>query len=324
MNNFLKPKLTSEQLINKLRDEKGVTFNYVTEQDAVRYISDKNNYMRTASYRRNYQKHLNGKNKGKYINLDFAYLQELSVIDMHLRYLIIKMCIDIEHDLKVSLLKEIEQNISTDGYDIVSTFLTQKKYILKKIEKISSSPYTHNLIEKYFVIEKLHDKNKNQYKNIIIGIDCPVWVLLELLSFGDFIVFYEFYYHNSPLQPISSALLHLIKHLRNACAHNNCILENLNPGTSIAPVKFYKIIKSMPNINPNECRKKMSNRTILEFIGMLYVYEQVVSEKVKYHRIIELKLLFFERLKEKSSFFIKNELLTSSYRFVEKVIHNLF
>ena len=38
-------------------------------QEAIDYISKVNNYLRTASYRKNYRKN----HQGKYINLDFAY-----------------------------------------------------------------------------------------------------------------------------------------------------------------------------------------------------------------------------------------------------------
>lgn len=122
MNRTDKPKLESKILVDKLRDEKGVTFKYITEEEAALYLVDVNNYLRTASYRKNYQKYLKGPAKGKYIDLDFSYLQELSTIDMHLRNLITKMCIDIEHDLKVLLLKNLEMDPTEDGYTIVDTF----------------------------------------------------------------------------------------------------------------------------------------------------------------------------------------------------------
>ena len=114
MNRTDKPKMTSKALIDKLRDEKGVSFKYVTEDNAEKYLAQINNYLRTASYRKNYQKYLNGPSKGKYIDLDFAYLQELSTVDMHLRNLVTRMCIDIEHDLKVLLLENLE-NDAGDG-----------------------------------------------------------------------------------------------------------------------------------------------------------------------------------------------------------------
>lgn len=116
-----KPKQTAPQLIEKMKN-KGITFKYITEEKAAEYLVNKNNYLRTAAYRKNYQKYHNGSNKGKYISLDFSFLQELSTIDMHFRFLITKMCLDIEHDLKVQMLKDIETDSTTDGYEIVNIF----------------------------------------------------------------------------------------------------------------------------------------------------------------------------------------------------------
>lgn len=324
MNKIDKPKMTSRELIDKLRDEKGVTFKYMTEDKAEKYLAKVNNYLRTASYRINYQKYLKGSSKGKYINLDFSYLQELSIIDMHLRNLITKMCIDIEHDLKVLLLNEIENDTNEDGYTIVDNFLKYNPYVVGKIEAASVSPFTGKLIDKYFLIQKVFNIQKGKNENKIVGIDCPVWVLMELLSFGDFIRFYEYYYSLKGGMPIDISIINLVRSLRNGCAHNNCIIADLNPGSSIAPATIYRIIKTMPDINKNQRQKKLSCRAVLEFISMLWVYDMVVSEKVKTHRISELKHLFNVRMREKKGFFEKNQLITSTFDFVYKVIKNLF
>lgn len=65
-----KPKQTAQQLINKMKVEKGIKFKYISEHDAETYLTNVNNYLRTASYRKNYQKYRNGIHKGKYIDLD--------------------------------------------------------------------------------------------------------------------------------------------------------------------------------------------------------------------------------------------------------------
>ncbi len=85
-NKIDKPKQAAPRLIEKMKS-KGVTFKYSTEEKAAEYLTDKNNYLCTAAYRKNYQKYNNGSNIGKYIDLDFSYLQELSTIDMHFRFL---------------------------------------------------------------------------------------------------------------------------------------------------------------------------------------------------------------------------------------------
>lgn len=45
-----KPKLTSAQLIHKAKNDRGITFGYITEQEAEEYIRYKDSYMRTAAY----------------------------------------------------------------------------------------------------------------------------------------------------------------------------------------------------------------------------------------------------------------------------------
>ena len=322
-NQSTKPKQTSHQLIVKMGVEKGITFKYTSEVQAEYYLINVNNYLRTTAYRKNYQKYKNGSKRGQYINLDFSYLQELSTIDMHFRFIISKMCSDIEHDLKVKLLKDVENDSSTNGYDIVDEFLSTNPYIVRKLEANSVSPFTCDLIHKYFTIQ--HTYNRSNQKNIIIAHDdCPVWVLLELLTFGDFIRFYEFYYSSRNLPKLATPVINLVKSLRNGAAHNNCILSDLAHGTSRPPRIISQEISQISSINSNQRKKKLSCRPMLEFVCLLYTYKLIVSDKVKHHRIIEIKDLFFKRMLEKKYFFTGNELIKSNYEFACKVISEFF
>lgn len=222
------------------------------------------------------------------------------------------------------LLEKLENDASEDGYVMVDNFLNNNPYIVGKIEATSASPFTGNLINKYFTVQRVYNTQKGKKENKIVSFDCPVWVLMELLSFGDFIYFYEYYYGLKGEMPVDISMINLVKSLRNGCAHNNCIISDLNPGSSTAPAAIYRIIKTMPDINKNQRQNKLSCRAVLEFISMLCVYNMVVSEKVKKHRISELKQLFDVRIKEKKGYFKKNQLITSTYDFVYKVIKNLF
>lgn len=80
-----KPKQTAQQLVCKMKN-KGITFKYISEADAANYLANVNNYLRTAAYRKNYQKHNKGVNSGKYIDLDFSYLQELSTFGDFIKF----------------------------------------------------------------------------------------------------------------------------------------------------------------------------------------------------------------------------------------------
>lgn len=320
--NKRKPKLTSKQIVEKLKNEKGVTFNYVTEEEAETYLSSVNNYMRTASYRKNYTKIQGGKNTGKYESLDFGYLKELSTIDMYLRFIVSKMCLDIEHALKVKLIYDIENDDKSDGYDVVTSFLDANAKIIRSLENKSRSPFTGDLINKYFTVEEIWDNQSHKMKKTITDYSyCPIWVLVEILSYGEFISFYSHCYGDNA--PIKKNLLHIVRSLRNGTAHNNCMLADLRRNSSNAPAEIKEAVKKIDGISKTQRMKNLSTRPTLEFTTMLYVYGKVVSEKVAYHHSMELRDLFKGRMKEKSSFFMGNDLICNTYKFACKMIDNL-
>lgn len=99
----LKPMLGVDGLIAHSK-EKGITFEIISEDEAKDYLGRNNNYFKLSSYRKNYTKFPAGPRKGQYRDLDFAYLIELARIDVEVRHILLKMCLDIEHFLKVSLI----------------------------------------------------------------------------------------------------------------------------------------------------------------------------------------------------------------------------
>lgn len=110
------------------------------------------------------------------------------------------MCIDVEHDLKVSLLRELEENPSEDGYAIVRDFLAQYPEILAAIERKTDASFTGELIEKYFAVCSVFPAQSPQayLSTRIYDVDCPMWVLEELIGFGEFLRMYRFYAERNP------------------------------------------------------------------------------------------------------------------------------
>ena len=145
-----KPKKSAEELVRDMAVRHGVTFNWISEQEAAEYFIDRNNFLRTASYRKNYYKHEEGKRKEEYIGLDFLALIELSTIDMYLRRYLLRMCIDVEHALKVRLIADIEKDADQDGYQIVSDFLKSNESIKKSIAGKEGTIFAGDLVSKYF------------------------------------------------------------------------------------------------------------------------------------------------------------------------------
>lgn len=324
-NKIDKPKLTPYELILKMRDEKGIKFNYVDENAAELFLSDHNNYLRTACYRILYPKYQSGKNKGKYIDLDFAYLKELSVIDMHYRFLVKKMCSDIEHYLCVNLLKLIDNDVSTNGYDIVESFIDAHEFVLNNLGRSISSPHTGDLIKKYFTVTYSVDPITGKKNTTITAYDdCPAWVLIECITFGDLLDFYGFYADSRGISlPAEWSTLNLVRNLRNGASHDACLLCHLSAGTSIPTRELNQFVKSIASISTSQRQKKLSSRTILEFVALIYLYNNVVLGDVRRHRLDELRELFFVRMTEEKELFMSNDIIVTSYKFCRELIETL-
>ena len=307
-----KPKSIPENLVyNKMKSGKGIKFNIMNETEAVKYLRNKNNYFRLASYRKNYEKHTSGPNKGKYIDLEFAYLVELSTIDMHLRFQILKMCLDIEHQFKISLLSEIESDHEDDGYAFVDNFLSAYPRVCKNIYFKHSSVYVGDIISKYFCL------NDSAKSIDIKQSECPVWAFLEVITFGELIDFYQMY-HNG--QKLFGNTINSIRSLRNACAHNNCVINNLRRGTAKPSRVISTFISQMTDISKSERINKLSIRPIYELVCLLYAYEMIISPTVKQKRYEELVNLVNIRMLRHSEYFQNQQIVKASYNFLKKVV----
>lgn len=301
-----KPKLSFEEQVDYLKNVKGVKFGIISENEALEFLSYNNYLLKLKAYGKNYPKHTDG----KYQNLEFAYLVELSTLDMFLREKIVKLTLNVEHYLKVQILRDITENDEVDGYDIVNEFLKMKPYLVDKLREKSENSYCKELINKR--IEHL-----------------SAWDIVEMISLGDFIDFYEFYYAQYSSSTVNLAnCLKPVQWLRNAAAHNNCIINNLNSSNrTINPnrkVSLY-IGQNCSEISSKTREKKMSTKPIHDFIVTLYVFNMVVSsDKVKYYTMCELKELFDGRFIKHKDYFKDNPILLTNYKFVKIVIDHFY
>lgn len=315
-----KPKRSPVELVDMLRDKKGISFNLMSEAEAITYLSERNNYLRTAAYRKNYEKHKTGACEGKYIQLDFAYLVELSKLDMYLRTHILQMCIDIEHALKVKVVSDLEQNSLEDGYDIVDEFFKVNPDVLHSIAQKADSIFTGDLIEKYFTLCYVYEPSGSIHTEII-GTDCPVWVLVELLAFKEFTKFLKFYTDKYPGRlTVNYNHLNTIRSLRNACAHNNCLLVSLRPGTTKPTPKVTQYVSKLQNVGKEERKNKLSCRPLFEIVCLLMEYDTIVSHQLRKNRMEALKEFANGRLVLHSDYFKTNQVIKTALLFLQKVI----
>ena len=116
----LRPMMKISNMIEYLK-KKNIKFEKISEEDAEKYLRYNNNYYNVTSYKHNFERYLvDGKFIDKFIDLDFAYLKDLAIIDHRTRLVLFKMIIDIEHYLKIRILNLIENIEKEDGYRIVN------------------------------------------------------------------------------------------------------------------------------------------------------------------------------------------------------------
>ena len=290
-------------------ERKNVKFNIYSSEDAKKYLKYNSYYFKLKSYAHNYEKYQKVDMRNMYVNLDFAYLVELSSLDMHFRRLIIGMCLDLEHVLKTRLIYDITNNPNEDGYRIISNYVDGHYEILSSMySNIDNSANSE-------LIKKIRENEDN----------IPAWKFVEVLSFGRFIELYELYYDTYGGKSYAN-LLGSIKFLRNAAAHNTCLLNTVRRPYSITVKKSMEIMNALADSKKftTSYKTKMQNPVIHDFVVLLFVYFDILNtganRSMRDQGIEDLDELFFRVMPRHKEYFIKNNVLIDNYNFICQVI----
>lgn len=305
-----KKKLSINEQIDDL-EQKGVTFNKFSKENAKNFLKYNNYYFKLKHYAKNY---VINPRTNKYINLDFACLVELSKIDMYLRKIIIDMTLDIEHFLKTRMMNDLCNNKNEDGYNIVKKYLTAYPTTTLSINKNAES---------YSISSDLVDKHKD-------SADYALWNIVEVLSFGKFVELYTLYYQEYKSHNYSD-YLGSIKFLRNAAAHNNCLLSSLlKPHGTKKFKKTKQLTNALSKIKDvsNTARvKKMENPIIHDFVALLFVYNDLLkisaTRKMRDTKMVKLIKFFVsddDRMRKNKKYFENNQTILETYKFVLNII----
>ncbi|MFG6274071.1 Abi family protein [Megasphaera hexanoica] len=260
---FAKRLYSADELVKHMQS-KGITFNYLTIDEAKHFLMEHNYYFKFAAYRSNYDKVPKGPLKGQYKSLDFSYLKELSIIDMHLRYLILDMCLDIEHQLKVMLINDIMKNPDEDGYNIINLADEDRKNRSNFYKRIDTS-YSSSLIKKY----------QPPFFHY------PIWAYCELVDFGGLCKLYKTYlktYPNRRGLPKYN-FLYPIRNLRNASAHSNCLINKIPSNSGNVNADINNIVARIPTISTNSRLKYLRVQPIHDFTVLLFWYSTYVKSE---------------------------------------------
>lgn len=307
-----KPMLSLGGQIEYLK-EKGVLFNIMDESTATNYLEQHNNYFKLTAYRKNYDKHPAGENKDKYINLEFAYLVDIAVIDMQLRYRIVHMALDIEHHTKLQLLRKMEEN-GENGYQVVQDYIDsldekQRKIFDSEINRNKGNIYCGDIIDKYDGA-------------------FPIWAFVEIVPFGRLVAFYGFCATRFEDKSMKDNFYRLLtcKEIRNASAHSNCILNNLKVNTSAhkTNTSVTAALMSIEGMNTNFRKNRMSNARIQQVVTLFYTHKTMVgSEGIKHFECEELQRIM-KRIDKNYDYYKTNPMIRGTFDFLKLVVDNWF
>lgn len=264
-----KPLLTVEQQIAHLK-ERGVTFDRCSEADAKEFLL-RNNYYRTASYRKLYERRADGPHPGSYIDLDFADLVALSRIDRKLREELLLATIDVEHFARERLLasaaihEKDSYSVVTDFYDSIGRDARVRLISSLRVrgsEGRGRDGYTGDILMRYGA-EGL-----------------PLWAALEVMDFGFFATMYKFCatrWENGRMTQ-EHYVLRSVRALRNAAAHNSCIVNGFTKDATPAGYKTNDLIIDGMNAaglkNSKTRRTKMRNLRIAQIAATLWALDE--------------------------------------------------
>ncbi|MDO5834426.1 MAG: Abi family protein [Lachnospiraceae bacterium] len=307
-----KPILDLDGQVKHLKD-KGVRFDLMDEDAAKEYLLEHNNYFKLTAYRKNYPKHPDGKNKDKYIDLEFAYLVDLAIIDMKIRYRIVHMALDIEHHTKLLLLRKVEENCE-DGYQIVQDYIDslsekQKRIFDSEINRNKGNIYCGNIIDKY----------DGAY---------PVWAFIEIIPLGRLVAFYGFCADRFSDKSMKNDFYRLLtcKEIRNASAHSNCILNDLRAKTAAHDTNadVTKALMKIDGMSKNFRKNRMSNARIQQVVTLLFMHRTVVtSSGVKTSESEELHKVM-TRIYKHIDYYKGNPLVKNTFDFLKMVVDSWF
>lgn len=307
-----KPKLSLDGQIEHLK-EKGVLFNIMDEATAKEYLAQHNNYFKLTAYRKNYDKHPDGENKGKYIKLEFAYLVDLAVIDMQIRYRIVHMALDIEHHTKLQLLRKMDDN-NEDGYQVIQDYIAslderQKSIFDSEINRNKGNIYCGDIIDKY-------------------DGSFPIWAFVEIVPFGRLVSFYGFCAERFSDKTMKDNFYRLLtcKEIRNASAHSNCILNDLRSKTAAhgTNAAVTKELMSISGMNSNFRKNRMSNARIQQVITLLYIHKIMVeSDGIRKAECEGLRKVV-KRIDKNIDYYKDNSKIKGTLDFLKMVVDSWF
>lgn len=122
-----RPLISAERQVAHLAG-RGVRFGMMGPKDAIAFLRNKNFFFKVKAFAKCFSRYRDptSENYGRHINLDFAYLAELTRLDHHLRELVLSITLDIGHYLKVHLNRTMMDD-GADGKEVLDLLFAHER-----------------------------------------------------------------------------------------------------------------------------------------------------------------------------------------------------
>lgn len=310
-----KPLLTVEQQIEHLKS-KGVTFELCSEEDAARYLSERTYFFKVAAYRSLFEKRVGGPRDDQYIDLDFGHLRALASLDRDLRYALLPLTLDVEHAARTKLVRIATERDGEDGYALSRDYMAglnhnERRRREGEINMMGNDLFCGDLVRKYGGGPA----------------EMPIWVLMELFSFGSFIDLYLFCAERWGDREMvhEHYMLRQAKSVRNACAHSSDVLN----GVAVVDARIgadAAVTRALAEagLSHRVRTAKMKNPRIRQITTLMYLHAQLVPEGSGKKNAASNLAGLEKRLLEMSDLAPANDAIRSTVAFLAKLIDSWF
>ncbi len=274
------PLLSVDEQVAQLRRQ-GVAFDLCPEDEARAYLSDRTYYFKLRSYRTLFDRRVGGARDGQYVGLDFGHLRALASLDRDLRYTLLPLTLDVEHAARAKLMRNVTERPGEDGYSACADYMASLNHDERRrrrgdVGMLKRDVYCRGLLEKY-------------------GDDpaaMPVWVLLELFSFGSFTGFYLFCANRWDDRGMRNEhyMLRQAQYVRNACAHSSNMVNGFGPSaegdTEIETNNVVERALAKTNLSHRVRTSKMKNPRLRQIATLLYLHSRLVIKGTSRRRAV--------------------------------------
>lgn len=310
-----KPMLTVEEQIAHLKS-KGVTFELCSEEEAASHLADETYFFKIAAYRGLFQKRVGGERDGQYINLDFGHLMALASLDRCLRHTLLPLTLDVENAARTKLIRIATKREDENGYTVTHDYMSSLNHNEKnrrkgEIKMLEKDAFCGSLVRRYG-----DDPSK-----------MPLWVLLELFSFGSLTDLYLFCanrWEDAGMRD-EHYLLRQAKSVRNACAHSSAMVNGF--ATWDASVETNESVQQAlaeAGISHRMRTSKMRNGRIKQVTTLLYLHSTYVIEEGEREEAKSSMSKLRTKMKATAEFMPTNDAVKSSTTFLTKIIDSWF